>query len=325
MKHSLFKSVFACAFFAIGSAPFVCSVQANETKGISYLLTVDGAYYPKSDYKKGGDHFAKVTGPFDGILARATWKTTYTIPTSLGQNQLFSGTNLKFNGNMEITPLSIRPIASIAFSPLPFLIFEAGSSIGTGWNLLGFEGFCEYKNDSYKDITPFTRYYHDHWIGATFQFDTGAIFEGDWTHVILLANYQMIYRDVIGIDNGKLWAWQTTEGYVNGLSYEFIALLGYQMPKFVDLIGVMADMYGYYRNEDYGDYAQTYGKFMAVKIDLLARLALNKTNTLTVVTRMTSRRSFATDHKKGEEEPHLVQTGREWFFDCIAFSWERKF
>ena len=160
---------------------------------------------------------------------------------------------------------------------------------------------------------------------ATFQFDTGALIEGDWTHVILLANYQMIYRDVIGIDNGKLWAWQTTEGYVNGLGYEFIALLGYQMPKLVDLIGIMADMYGFYRNKDYGEYASTYGKFMRVDFNFLARLALNKINSITISTRIASRRSFAIDHKKSEDEPHLLQTGREWHFDRIAFTWERKF
>ena len=325
MKHSLFKSFFACAILAIGSAPFTCSAHADEASDFSHSLTTDGAYYFKSDFQKGKDHFAKVTGPFDGILARTTWKTTYTIPTPLGENPLLAQANLELNGSFEFTPLSIRPIASISFSPLPFLVLEAGSSIGTGWNLLGFKGFCEYKNDSYKNLTPFSRYYHDHWLGATFQFDTGALIEGDWTHVILLANYQMIYRDVIGIDNGKLWAWQTTEGYVNGLGYEFIALLGYQMPKLVDLIGIMADMYGFYRNKDYGEYASTYGKFMRVDFNFLARLALNKINSITISTRIASRRSFATDHKKSEDEPHLLQTGREWHFDRIAFTWERKF
>ena len=325
MKHSLFKTLFTSAFFAIGNAAFFCSVHAADSTGFSHLLTFDGAYYLKSDYKKGTDHFAKPTGPFDGILAKATWQSTYTLPTPLGKHPLLSGAHLKLNGSFEISPLSIRPIASISFSPLPFFVFDAGSSIGTGWNLLGFEGFCEYKNGSYENMTPFTRYYHDHWIGATFQFDTGAIFEGDWTHVIILANYQMIYKGVTGVKNGHLWAWQTTEGYVNGLGYEFIALLGYQMPKFVELIGVMADMYGYYRNSDYGEYAQTYGKFMTIEISLLASLSLNKTNALTIAARTASRRSFTSDHKKGEEEPHLVQSGREWFFDCIAISWERKF
>jgi hypothetical protein len=87
----------------------------------------------------------------------------------------------------------------------------------------------------------------------------------------------------------------------------------------------MADMYGNYSKKDYGDYADTYGKFMIVKLNILARLALNKTNSLTIDAIIASRRSFATDHKKGKEEPHLIQSGREWYFDSIAFSWERSF
>ena len=87
----------------------------------------------------------------------------------------------------------------------------------------------------------------------------------------------------------------------------------------------MADMYGNYSKKDFGDYADTFGKFMTVELNALARLALNKTNSLTIAAIIKSRRSFATDHEKGEEEPHLVQTGSEWYFDSIGFSWERKF
>lgn len=330
MKYSLFNSFFrgvkyATAICAVVGTTLACTAHANEAKKITHTLTVDAAYYPKSDYVKGDDHFAKITGPIDGILAKATWKSTYTIPTPLGEGELLSGATVKFIGGFELSPLSIRPLASVAFTPLPFLVFDVGSSIGTGWNLLGFEGFCKYNGSTYKNLTPFAHYYHDHWVGATFQFDTGEIFKGDWTHVVMLANYQMIYKGITGLKKGDLWAWQTTEGFANGLGYEFIALLGYQMPKFVNLIGIMADMYGNYSKKDYGDYADTYGKFMIVKLNILARLALNKTNSLTIDAIIASRRSFATDHKKGKEEPHLIQSGREWYFDSIAFSWERSF
>lgn len=330
MKYSLFISFFrgvkyATAICAVVGTTLACTAHADEAKKITHTLTVDAAYYPKSDYVKGDDHFAKITGPIDGILAKVTWKSTYTIPTPLGEGELLSGATVKLIGGFELSPLSIRPLASVAFTPLPFLVFDVGSSIGTGWNLLGFEGFCKYNGNTYKNLTPFAHYYHDHWVGATFQFDTGEIFKGDWTHVVMLANYQMIYKGITGLKKGDLWAWQTTEGFANGLGYEFIALLGYQMPKFVNLIGIMADMYGNYSKKDYGDYADTYGKFMIVKLNILARLALNKTNSLTIDAIIASRRSFATDHKKGKEEPHLIQSGREWYFDSIAFSWERSF
>ncbi|SHK53405.1 hypothetical protein [Fibrobacter sp. UWB12] len=330
MKNTLFISIFEGVIYsaticAVTSTTFACSAHAEESKKISHALKVDFAYYPQSDYQKGGDHFAKITGPFDGILAKATWKSTYTIPTPLGEGELLSGANVELNGSLEFSPLSIRPIAKVSFTPLPFLVFDVGSSIGSGWNALGFEGFCKYNGSTYKNLTLFAHYYHDHWVGATFQFDTGEIFEGDWTHVVMVANYQMIYKGITGLEKGQLWAWQTTEGYANGLGYEFIALLGYQMPKVVNFVGIMADMYGNYSKKDFGDYADTFGKFMTVKLNFLARLALNKTNSLTIDAIIASRRSFTTDHKKGEEEPHLIQSGREWYFDSIAFSWERSF
>ena len=312
--------------FLIGTIlAMACSALAEEAKGLSYSLKVDAAYYIETDYQKGKDHFAKPTGPYDGILARATWEATYTLPTPLGQGELLSGANVEFKGAIEASPLTIRPIVKVVFTPFPFLVFEAGSSIGTGWNALGFEGFSKYKNGDYKDITPFAQYYHDHWVNATLQFDTGEIFEGDWNHVVMMATYEIIYQGITGLNKGQLWAWQNIEGNINGLGYDFYAILGYKMPLFVDLIGFMADFYGQYSSKDYGDIASTYGNFMTIDLCALAELAFNKNNSLLVGARVSSRRSFSTPHKKGKEEPYLVKSGREWFFDGFIFSWEHKF
>jgi hypothetical protein len=325
LKKHFSKAFLTSAFIMSASLFFANSLFAEDTQKFEHSLTVDGAYYIKSDFKKGDDHIANPTGPFDGILAKATWASTYTIPTPLGQSPLLSSADIELKGSMEISPLSIRPIATITFSPLPFLLFDAGASIGTGWNLIGFEGFCVYKNGHYKNLTPFTHYYHTHWLGATFQFDTGAIFDGEWSHILLYTYYQMIYQGITGLDKGTFWAWQTTEGFVNGLGYDFTAMIGYQTPLFVDMVGFMANLYGQYSKKDYGDWASTYDKFMIVKLNLFARLALNQKNSLLIAARTSSRRSFTTAHKKGEEEPHLIKSGREWYFDCIALSWKHEF
>jgi hypothetical protein len=311
---------FACSILALSN-----SIFAEETKGFSYSLKVDGAYYIESDYQKGKSHFAEPTGPYDGVLARGTLNATYTLPTPLGQSELLSEANVEFKGSLEISPLTIRPIFSIDFTPLPFLVFEVGSSIGTGWNMLGFEGFCKYKNGDYRDITPFTQYYHNHWVNATLQFDFGEIFEGDWNHVIMMATYEMFYQGITGLDKGQLWAWQNTDGYINGLGYDIYTVLAYKMPLFVDMIGFTADFYGQYSSKDYGDIASTYGKFMTIELSVFAELAFNKTNSLIIGAYVSSRRSFATDHKESKEEPYLVKSGREWFFDCLILSWEHKF
>ena len=87
----------------------------------------------------------------------------------------------------------------------------------------------------------------------------------------------------------------------------------------------MANLYGQYSKKDYGQFADTYNKFMIAKLHFIAKLALNDKNSLIAATTISSRRSFSTEHTKGEEEPHLVKSGREWYFDRIALSWKREF
>ena len=119
MKYSLLKKasgVFTtAAFVAIVLPSSATHSFAEDDKKFEHTLTVDGAYYLKSDYKKGGDHFAKVTGPFDGILAKATWATSYTIPTPLGEGALLSSADVELKGSVELSPLTIRPIVTVTF------------------------------------------------------------------------------------------------------------------------------------------------------------------------------------------------------------------
>lgn len=308
------------------------SVPAAVFAGdFKYSMSVVAADYLDSDYKPGKvdeNHFTGVTGPFSGAKAAVDLVATYTLPTPLGSHWLLSDANVEFRGDVEISPLSLRPMLDVTFTPLPFLVFSAGGSIGTGWNPLGFDGMSVYNKvkHEYEALTPFAHYYYDFWASATFQFDTGAIIKGDWTHVVMLATYKWIYKGITGVDNGDIWQWQVVPGEANGWQYYVTGVLGYKTPTILNMVGVMGEFYGHFDRSDFGTFGKNYdGEFMWIDLSLLMTFGLNKTNSLTALFTFESNRSFATPHKDVAEEPFLIKTGREWSFYRIALNWKHEF
>ena len=115
--------------------PLFAEDDSEDESPFALKLTTDFAYYPKSDAIPGGTHFAPITGIYSGVEARTTLKASYKLGTPLGENWLVKDANVAFSGGLELSPVSIRPKLSIDFTPVPFLIFSAGTSIGWGWNI----------------------------------------------------------------------------------------------------------------------------------------------------------------------------------------------
>lgn len=295
---------------------------------LSYSITTAAADYLKRDIEPGEDHFASVAGPFNGVKAATVPTATYAIPTPLGQHWLLKDADVKISGSFEISPLSIRPALKAEFTPVPFLVFDAGGSVGTGWNPLGFNGMSIYNpaKAEYEALTPFKHYYYDLWATATFQFDLGAVIEGDWNHLVMLASYQWIYKAITGVDDGEIWEWQVIPGEANGWQYYVTGVLGYKMPLTLSMIGFMAEFYGHF---DRADFAKRYkgfdGEFMWIDLSFLMEFKLSKKDDLKALFTFEGDRSFATPHESSDEEPFLVRTGREWSFYRIALSWEHNF
>lgn len=310
------------------AALFAGEADESTKSHLDLSLTTIAAIYTDVDYEAGDDHFAGLNGPFSGAKAVTRFNATYTLPTPLGEHWLLKGANVKFNGIFELSPLTIRPLVGLDFTPVPFLVFSAGGSIGTGWNPLGFDGMSVYslKKQEYKSLTPFGNYYYDYWAKATFQFDTGALIEGDWSHVVMQASYKWIYEGITGVDDGDLWSWQVFPGEANGWQYDVTAVLGYQMPIALQMVGFMAEFYGHYDPADYKKVYQGFdGDFMWIDLSLLLNFKFNAKNELMTLITFEGGRSFATDHENADEEPLLKKTGREWSFYRIAFSWDHKF
>lgn len=294
----------------------------------SFSINTAAADYLERDIQPGKDHFAGIAGPFSGLKAAVTPSATYALPTPLGEHFLLKGAEVEFTGSFEVSPLSIRPELKAEFTPVPFLVFGAGGSIGTGWNPLGFDGMSVYNSAKaeYEALTPFAHYYYELWASATFQFDLGAVVPGDWSHVVMLASYQWIYKAITGVEDGEIWEWQVVPGDANGWQYYVTGVLGYKMPLVLSMVGFMGEFYGHY---DRADYAKRYrafdGEFMWIDLSLLLEFKLNEKNTLKTLFTFEADRSFATPHESAAEEPLLVKTGREWSFYRIALVWDHEF
>ncbi|MBR1715740.1 MAG: hypothetical protein IJ717_12450 [Treponema sp.] len=308
--------------------------QENQQKGnLGTYLTIDAAYYPESEYRTSSAHLSKLTGVYYGLEGRATLGAEYAFSTPLGGHWLLRDANVAVGGAIEVSPVTVKPKLSVSFTPLPFLVLSAGGDVGTGWTLLGWEGMSvldktkSQDEAEYDDLAPFRHFYYDFWIQGTFQFDTGAIWAGDWTHVLFLAGYQVKYAALTGVGDDEIWEWQASDNKANGWQFYTNAIIAYQMPKMVSRVGFLFELEGHYDKSDYAvlnnnDYK---GDFKTASISPFAQVKFNERNALTVLASVSSRRAFKEEHDETTVEPYLNYVGYEWYFRRIALSYTHKF
>ena len=348
MKITSFRKIILSLSAVVFVSSAVFSQEAEEGKNQKknadiwkFYEQTAAAYYFKSDYVSGGDHFAPITGLFNSFEFKTTFNAECRIPAPLGKHFLLKDSNVRIKTAFELCPVTVRPLVSVSFTPLPFFVFSTGASIGTGWSALGFKGLCKLDENSisygenekisknsieYENLTPFGNYYYDFWFSGLFQFDTGAIFPGDWTHAVMQASYTVSYVGVTGVDDGKIWLWQLVRNNCNGWRYTANFVLGYQMPLPLSMIAVNTDVYTLFNSDDYGIYSSSYnGDFTNVTISPMLKFDFSKKDSLFVLFEFKKRRSFEEEHSDSKEEIFLTYSGAEWFFNRIAFSWTHVF
>ena len=290
--------------------------------------TTSAAYYPKADHESGSSHFSGISGAYDGAKAVVEFDAAYTLPFLRGDNAFTKENHVKFNMGLEISPVSIAPVASITLSPIAFLEFAIGGTVGTGWYIGNlFQGMSEYNESkpAYRDLTPFAHWYLYGWAKACLMFDLAALWEGDWHHVVATATYKTGYQNITGTD-ADVWLWQASKGLASGWIYEQEYFLGYQMPLKLSMIGVGATLSGHYQSSDFGKYSSNYkGDFMTIDIWPMTEITFSKADKLYILLDFRSRRSFREKYKDDEYAPFMTYSGREWFFYTIGFQWKHLF
>ena len=152
-------------------------------------------------------------------------------------------------------------------------------------------------------------------------FDTGAIIQHDWSHVVMLANYTVFYEGLSGMGKGDLWEWLLIKHKANGFQYETKIILGYQMPLKLKLTGIITELSGHFNRSDYGAFDENFdGSFMTIKFSPFVQIEFSKKTMLSALIDISSTRSFEQEYDEQDEVPFLTTSGREWFCNRIAFS-----
>lgn len=283
---------------------------------ISKNINIIGAGYLKAEPKYDGDNYCGISG-FDAFSVKATLNLNYQLNEKILLNSFF-----------EISPISIRSGVKASVTPIPILAFSVGSSIGTGWNLLDFDGLKKYNptKRKYENLTPFKNYYYDFWGSIAFQFDLGEVIKNDWTHIVLYSEYRTMYRGITGLKNNDCWAWQTEQNYTNGVCYDFYNLIGYKMPKKISFVGVFLDCYGYYKDSAFADIYKNFdGNFVNTEFGPISQITFSEKNSLGISMSFATRRAFTTKYKENDERLLLKRDGTELFLNYIGFSFVHKF
>jgi len=183
--------------------------------------------------------------------AKLGFTQRFKIPFLQGENPLTADNNITLAMTAEISPISLNGIFETVWTPIAFFELVAGGRIGSGWNveLFGSEiygiGINKPNDDdnSETDGSAFDGLLWKTQIGGALQFDLAAIFPGDWNHVLARSYHEINYKGYTRAKPNLSWYFEDDDGEnCNGFNYYGNFLIGYQMPIFLNLVGLLAEM-----------------------------------------------------------------------------------
>ena len=328
------KKIIASVFLLFAAGVFFAQEEAGDGKKSRHNFTVftDFAYYPKSaGAASGGERFAPLTGPYDGLQAGVTGCYDYTLPIP-GSNALTKDNNIKLGAEFQISPATLKPKIFMSWTPAAFLVFDGGITLGTGWSFMGAQGMASYNPASgeYDDVTPFKNCFYEFDLGATFQFDAAALWPGDWHHIVFMSTYRFRYSGMTNQSDGHPWCWAADYHKVNGPNYYVNMILGYQMPLKLSLFGLQAEFDGYYSDSQFApQYRSIDGDFCRINLTPLVVFSLSKKDTFFVLFYFERRRGFDSErgsvNGRDQSDFEMRCSGGEWHFKRLAFRYIHKF
>ncbi|MFN4217477.1 MAG: hypothetical protein ACK4HQ_08780 [Brevinematales bacterium] len=141
----------------------------------------------------------------------------------------------------EISPVSFNVGGEFSFSPLAVLVLSGGTKMGTGWTLLSFTGLAlnpTSNTNPTQTPTPLGGVVIEMWGKGAFQFDTGALIPGEWSHILLYTEHVLDYRMLTSADDATPWLYEADSGQnYNGWRYLTTSVIVYQMPLVLRNVG----------------------------------------------------------------------------------------
>jgi len=263
--------------------------------------------------------------------AKAAVSAEKTYPFLRGTGPLTSGNHLSVKGTFELSPVSINGIAQISVSPLAILVLNTGLGVGTGWTAGSFQGLGinpPGNNVSSVELQPFGGAVWRVWGAATVQFDTAALRDGPWNHVVFLATWRLEYRAYTGAADGTAWLWEADLGEnFNGTTLYGTYIMGYQMPLFWNFVGLMAESHEWVGAvRDYGPMANSQwgSDFRTWQVGPMTNFQLDEKNSILVLAQFKYSPDWTDGTTQNRDFRTRVYQGGYWYFNRIAVSYTRK-
>ena len=178
--------------------------------------------------------------------AKITLAEKFHIPVLVGEG-LFASNSLDLKISEEVSPVTVNLGFDAVLTPIAFLQFSVGAQIGSGWTVPGLAvgvGLVSPAADRTTTIaTPaFENLMYKFKFGGVFQFDLAALVPGDWNHVVVRTYHEIYYRALTGVGETATWQYEADNAENRiGWNYYGNYFLGYQMPIFVQTIGMLLE------------------------------------------------------------------------------------
>jgi hypothetical protein len=184
----------------------------------------------------------------------------FVVPFLRGDSSLTADNNIETTLAAELSPISLNGLADVTWTPAAFFQLAAGTKLGSGWNIELF-GTPVYGIGINKPkaaalgaapVTaeiagaPFDGLLWNLHGGGALQFDLAALFPGDWHHLVFRSYHEISYRGYSRAAAGDSWVFGSDDAENrNGFNYYGNFLLGYQMPIFLNTVGLLTEMEKY--------------------------------------------------------------------------------
>ncbi len=265
-----------------------------------------------------------------GVGLEAVLTRNIRFPFLTGEGALFQGNNITYNLRAGLAPVALRLEAEAVLTPIAFLQFGLGAQLGTGWDLVVFNGLGLNTNPTGEiEKTPFGGAVVRVWAFGVFQFDLAALIPGEWNHVVVLSRGSLAYQHFTRAGSNEAWQWAADEGKnFNGPKLVSVHFLGYQMPLVLNTVGLLLEtevyldpIFSLSRWNDGG-----WGSdFLSLRPSFLTNWTLAENQSLAVLVSFSNFIDYSDATIFNRYYLHRSAEAVGWKWDKINFQWNMKF
>jgi len=257
--------------------------------------------------------------------AKMIFSQNFIVPIMQGDGALTRGNNIRFGIDAEITPISMGLLGKAVFTPIAFIELSAGGIIGSGWvaNLFGSElrgiGINVPDEDGKTSVngSAFDGAFVGANFGGAFQFDLGAVIPGAWNHVLFRTYHEASIMTYSRANRSDPWFFENDNGEnQNGWTYLANFTLGYQMPLFLNVVALQAEMERYLFN--YPDSDSWGGRIGRWDFGLVMNFRIVQQFSAMLVTQFRLHRNYKDDNNDNYYQNRVYTDSRTLKFYRVA-------